>query len=116
VSDDAFPIISVRDIGATRDFYAQLGFEQQYQFPPEGEPEFVQMQRGTASIGIGGASDDRFAMWVYVDDVDLAVADLTEGGAELVEAPTDRPWGERVATVRDPAGNLVHVGSPTAAA
>lgn len=116
MSDAAFPIISVDDIGAALDFYVQLGFEQVYQFPPEGDPEFVQMQRGTSAIGIGGPSDDRFAMWVYVDDVDLAIADLVDGGAELVEPPSDRPWGERVASVRDPGGNLVHIGSGTAAA
>ena len=112
MTDDAFPIISVDDIEAVRDFYARLGFEQQYQFPPDGDPVFVQMRRGSSAIGIGGPASDRFAMWIYVEDVDLAVADLTERGATLVDPPTDRPWGERVATVLDPAGNVVHLGFP----
>jgi hypothetical protein len=30
MTDDAFPIISVDDIEAVRDLYAQLGFEEQY--------------------------------------------------------------------------------------
>ena len=54
----------------------RLGFSQTFQFPPEGEPAFVTMERGESSIGIGarGSPDEeRFAHWVYVDDVDAAV-------------------------------------------
>jgi lactoylglutathione lyase len=110
---EAFPIISVRDLPATRSFYEQLGFSQAYQFPPGGEPGFVTMERGTAAIGIGagGADEERFAYWVYVDDVDQTVALLRATGTVIVAEPKDEPWGERVATVRDPHGNLVHVGT-----
>jgi DNA-binding FrmR family transcriptional regulator len=31
--------------------------------------------------------------------------------AEAVATPENRPWGERVASVRDPDGNLVHLGA-----
>ena len=112
----AFPIISVVDLGATRAFYERLGFAQIYQFPSEGEPGFVTMARGDSSIGIGaGGGDpgsDRFGYWVYVDDVDDAVRELRDAGAPVVAEPADQPWGERVAQVRDPAGNLVHLGAP----
>jgi predicted enzyme related to lactoylglutathione lyase len=114
VSDGAFPIISVSDLPATRRFYEQLGFSQTYQFPPEGEPGFVSMERGTSSIGIGagGASgEEAFSYWVYVDDVDAALATLRASGAAVVAEPEDQPWGERLARVRDPAGNLVHLGA-----
>jgi hypothetical protein len=33
MSDQAFPIITVHDLMATRRFYEQLGFAQVYQFP-----------------------------------------------------------------------------------
>ncbi len=114
MSDRAFPIISVRDLPAVRAFYGQLGFVQTYQFPPDGEPGFVTMERDGASIGIGagGATeDDRFGYWVYVDDVDVALEGLRAGGAPLVAAPEDQPWGERVARTRDPDGNLVILGA-----
>jgi lactoylglutathione lyase len=114
VSDRAFPIISVRDLARTRSFYEQLGFSQTYQFPPEGEPGFVTMERGSSSIGIGagGATDaDRFAYWVYVDDVDATLGRLQATGAPIVTEPEDQPWGERVASTRDPDGNLVHLGA-----
>jgi lactoylglutathione lyase len=115
VSDRAFPIIAVRDLPATRRFYEQLGFSQTYQFPSDGEAGFVTMERGTSTIGIGTAGtadDERFGYWVYVDDVDTALAAIRASGAPIVEEPIDQPWGERVAQVRDPAGNLVYLGAP----
>jgi lactoylglutathione lyase len=114
MSSRAFPIISVRDLTAVRRFYEQLGFVQTYQFPPEGEPEFVAMDRGDSSIGIGagGAADvDRFGYWVYVDDVDATLAALREAGAPMVTEPQDQPFGERVARTRDPDGNPVYLGA-----
>jgi uncharacterized glyoxalase superfamily protein PhnB len=115
VTDNAFPIIVVEELPATRGFYESLGFTQTYQFPPEGEPRFVAMDRDGSRIGIGTAGDpghdDRFAYWVYVDDVDATVEALQRSGASVVAEPEDQPWGERVASVRDPAGNLVHVGA-----
>jgi len=106
------PIISVDDLPATQRFYERLGFSQIYQFPPEGEPGFVTMARGSSGIGAGGATDeDRFGYWVYVEDVDAALERLRASGAPVVAAPEDQPWGERVARTRDPDGNLVHLGA-----
>ena len=115
MSDRAFPIITVSDLGAARSFYERLGFVQVYQFPPEGEPGYLTMARGESSIGIGaddGSGGDRFGYWVYVDDVDRVLATLTAGGAPVVAEPADQPWGERVAQTRDPEGNLVYLGAP----
>jgi lactoylglutathione lyase len=113
-NERAFPIISVRDLPATRQFYERLGFVQTYQFPPEGEPGFVTLERGSSSIGIGagGATEpDRFGYWVYVDDVDATLEALRASGAPIVAEPVNEPWGERVARTRDPDGNLVYLGA-----
>jgi lactoylglutathione lyase len=113
--DRAFPIISVADLGATQAFYERLGFTRAYQFPPEGEPVFVAMEREDSSIGLGaddGNTTDRFGYWVYVDDVDATLRTLRAAGAPVVVEPEDQPWGERVAQTRDPAGNLVFLGAP----
>ena len=115
MSDRAFPIISVDDVPATRTFYEALGFSQTYQFPPAGEPDFITMERGSSSIGVGagGATDeDRFGYWIYVDDVDATLEHLRGSGATVIAEPEDQPWGERVARMRDPAGNLVYLGAP----
>lgn len=58
------------------------------------------------------ADADRFSYWVYVDDVDDTFAKLTAAGATPEEGPRNEPWGERVASVRDPDGNVVHLGAP----
>ncbi|WP_313815650.1 VOC family protein [Citricoccus sp.] len=115
--DRAFPIITVQDLSATRAFYEQLGFTQTYQFPPNGEPGFVTMERGSSSIGIGAGGDsgdtaeDTFSLWVYVDDVDETLAVLGTSGAPVISAPEDQLWGERVARTRDPQGNLIILGA-----
>ena len=116
VAGESFPIITVADLPAAQQFYERLGFVQTFQFPPEGEPGFITMERGPSSIGIGAGGSvgdpDRFAYWIYVDDVDATVRSLEASGVPIVEPPADQPYGERVAAVRDPAGNKVYVGAP----
>lgn len=85
----------VQDLRATRAFYEQRRFSQTYQFPSDGEPGFVTMERGNSRIGIGAGGDgeeDTLRMWVYVDDVD-GVAGLHTSGAPIVAEPEDQPWG-----------------------
>jgi catechol 2,3-dioxygenase-like lactoylglutathione lyase family enzyme len=42
-------------------------------------------------------------------DLDGTFERLQGGGAEVVQEPTDQPWGIRDCAVRDPAGNLIRV-------
>ncbi len=117
----SFPIISTPDMNRALRFYRDvLGGKVTYQFPDEGEPGYVAIDIGESHLGLGfdpSASDtpdqsSRFALWVYAEDCDAAVDQLRAGGALIVEEPTDQPWGERVARVRDPDGNLIIVGAP----
>lgn len=51
-----------------------------------------------------------------VDDCD-AVAEKASGiGAEIVEPPTDMPYGQRRMLVADPDGTIIDVSAPTAPA
>lgn len=44
------------------------------------------------------------------DDLDAVFAKIADApGAEIVEEPTDQPWGVRDGAVRDPAGNLLRI-------
>ena len=54
-----------------------------------------------------------FELGFKVDDVDAAYAELVDAGAEPVMPPTDRPWGQRTAYVRDPDGHLVELAATT---
>jgi lactoylglutathione lyase len=113
-----FPIITTRDLGAVLGFYRDLlDAKVSYEFPgPDGEPGYVGLELGSSHLGVGrdpdeaGRPTERFCLWVYADDCDAAVERLRGGGATIVEEPVDQPWGERVARVLDPDGNLVLVG------
>jgi uncharacterized glyoxalase superfamily protein PhnB len=113
---DAFPILSVEDLAAVVGFYELLGFSRTFVFPEPGDPVFVTLERGRDAIGVATrdpADTTTFSYWVYVDDVDATYMTLTARGATSLASPHAEPWGERVASVRDPAGNVVHVGMAT---
>ena len=52
--------------------------------------------RMTASENIG--------LWLQVRDVDAAGHELKNAGADIIELPTDKPWGLREMQIRDPDG------------
>lgn len=124
---ELFPIITSGDIERALGFYRDLlGFEVTYRFPMDGAPVDAGLELGSSQLGIGveqnavyasaGAvdQDPRFALWVYADDCDAAVEKLRGHGVPVIEEPRDQPWGERTATVADPDGNRVIVGSRAA--
>jgi lactoylglutathione lyase len=115
-----FPMLSAADLAASVAFYRDvLGGVEAYRFS-EDEPVFVTLQLGDSEIGIGGvgeaplhgqpqrpASGHRIELCVYVDDVDEAAGAARAVGAPVQLEPADQSWGERVAYVADPDGNLV---------
>ena len=50
----------------------------------------------------------------HTDDLDAAFKKVRASGAEIVQEPTDQPWGTRDCAVRDPSGNLVRIDQPPA--
>ena len=50
----------------------------------------------------------------HTDDLDSTFGRLQESRAEIVQEPTDQPWGTRDCAVRDPSGNLVRIDQPPA--
>jgi lactoylglutathione lyase len=124
VFTSAFPILITADLPAALGFYRDLlGARVAYEFPgPDGVPGYVGLELGDSHIGIGrdpgatAAPSERFSLWVYAEDCDAAVERLRAGGVTIVEEPADQPWGERVARVLDPDGNLVIVGQAAPAA
>jgi catechol 2,3-dioxygenase-like lactoylglutathione lyase family enzyme len=51
----------------------------------------------------------------HTDDLDATFAKLGASSAEIVQEPTEQPWGTRDCAVRDPSGNLVRIDQPPAA-
>ena len=50
----------------------------------------------------------------HTDDLDASFETLRAAGAEIVQEPTEQPWGTRDCAVRDPSGNLVRIDQPPA--
>jgi len=50
----------------------------------------------------------------HTDDLDATFETVRAAGAEVVQEPTDQPWGTRDFAVRDPSGNLVRIDQPPA--
>jgi lactoylglutathione lyase len=119
-----FPILTTRDMGAALGFYRDLlGASVTYEFPgPDGRPAYAGLELGSSHLGIGhdpnltDGPSARFQLWTYVENCDAAVEQLRAAGVMVVEEPADQPWGERVARVLDPDGNLVLVGQAGAGA
>lgn len=42
-------------------------------------------------------------------DLDATFTALAAGGAEIVQEPTQQPWGAKDGAVRDPSGNLIRI-------
>ena len=51
------------------------------------------------------------AFHIYVPKVDEVYTSALEAGATSLQEPTDQPWGERTANVKDPAGNNWYIAT-----
>jgi lactoylglutathione lyase len=113
-------MLSASDFEASVAFYRDLlGGSETYRFPAD-EPVFVTLALGDSELGIGAmtgpplhgqpqrpASGHRIELCVYVDDVDRVAGAARAAGVPVLLAPSVQPWGERVAYIADPDGNLV---------
>ena len=43
------------------------------------------------------------------EDLDALFTRLREAGVEVLDEPTDQPWGVRDCAVRDPSGNVIRI-------
>jgi lactoylglutathione lyase len=124
----AFPVLYASDVERVAGFYAALGFEEHFRLPgPDGRPGFVGMRRDAAELGVTTEDSPRMLagvepgpgprheLFVYVEDVDAAVAAAPAAGGSVLKEAADMPWGERVGFVADPEGNVVSLAARAAA-
>lgn len=75
--------------------------------PPQASPGLTDDERRTIAEMMAKGT---YAMLILASaDLEAAFAKLKAGGAEIVEEPTDQPYGVRDCAVRDPAGNMVRI-------
>ena len=71
---------------------------------------------GTVAGGIAGAAISGNAggaiLTFVVGDVEAAFAKAKDIGADIIEKPTDLPYGQRRLMLRDPAGTAVDISAP----
>jgi predicted enzyme related to lactoylglutathione lyase len=63
---------------------------------------------GGGFLELSGSSrtgtSESIGLWLQVPDVDAVGDELEETGVDIVELPTDKPWGLREMQIRDPDG------------
>jgi catechol 2,3-dioxygenase-like lactoylglutathione lyase family enzyme len=75
--------------------------------PPAALPDLTEEeQRVIAELMAKGSF---FGVNLSTPDLDAAFERIVAGGAEVVQEPTDQPYGVRDCAIRDPAGNLIRI-------
>ena len=62
--------------------------------------------------GVEPGPGPRHELLVYGEDLDTILTELRPGGTKVLREPADMPWGERLAFVSDPEGNVVTLAVP----
>lgn len=76
-------------------------------FPPSASPGVTEDEKRTIAEMMAKGT---YAMLLLATkDLDATFERIQASGAEIVEEPTEQPYGVRDCAIRDPAGNLLRV-------
>ncbi|MCV2489086.1 VOC family protein [Geodermatophilus sp. YIM 151500] len=110
------PIIVTPDIDRLRDFYTGLlSASMVFRYPEDGPLAYIGLQLGDSELGLSASADvvaggpSRMLLSIEVPDVDALLPRVAELGGRAESGANDMPWGQRVAHVRDPDGNVVNL-------
>ena len=76
-------------------------------YPPTGDPGVTEAERQTVAEMM--AKGTYAVILLATTDVDGTFERLQAHDAEVVQEPTDQPYGVRDCAFRDPAGNLIRI-------
>lgn len=116
---EVYPYLRVRSAAQAIEFYARAfgGIELFRLTEPSGRIGHAEVKIGPATVmlsdeypeyGMLAPTDDRAiaaVLHIHCDDVDQLLQQAVEAGASIVRPLTDKFYGERTATVRDPFGH-----------
>ena len=123
-----YTILYVSDVAASLDFY-ERALGQRRRFLHE-SGQYAELDTGDTALAFAARElaaanlpaelrpEERpsmrpaFQVCFVTDNVQSAFDRAIEEGAESVSSPQTKPWGQDVAYVRDPDGNLVELASP----
>ena len=110
------PIIVTNDIERLHTFYSSLlGAEQIFRYPDEGPAFYIGLQIGDSELGLSSDSSvapgdpGRMLLSIEVPEVDAVLPTVGELGGSAPGPANDMPWGQRVAHIKDPDGNVVNL-------
>jgi uncharacterized glyoxalase superfamily protein PhnB len=76
-------------------------------YPPEATPGITEDERRTVVEMM--AKGTYASIVLATKDLDATFERVQKGGAEVVQEPTEQPYGVRDCAFRDPAGNMVRI-------
>ena len=110
------PIIVTADLDRLLAFYTQLlGAEEVMRFPEDGPVFYVGLRIGDSELGLSSdpgvspGEPGRMLLSIEVPDVDALLPKIEGLGGESTSGANDMPWGQRVAHIKDPDGNVVNL-------
>jgi len=76
----------------------------------------AEVRIGNSIVMIGGGGAWRgepipAAIYLYMDDVDTVYKRALQAGAASLSEPADQPYGDRIAGVKDPFGNVWYIAT-----
>jgi len=110
------PIVVSADLERLLGFYTGLlGATEVMRFPEDGPVFYVGLELGGSELGL--SSDDgvspgdpgRMLLSIEVPDVDALLPRVEGFGGTATSGANDMPWGQRVAHIKDPDGNVVNL-------
>ena len=110
------PVIVTKDLDRLLAFYTGLlGAKEVIRFPEHGPVFYVGLSLGDSELGLSSDADvqpgspGRMLLSIEVPDVDVLLPNVSGLGGESTSGANDMPWGQRVAHIKDPDGNVVNL-------
>ena len=110
------PILVTRDLDRLHAFYAGLvDATVAFRVPDEGPTFYLGLRIGDSDVGIVANAEVevgkpvRMLLSIDVPDVDALLPRVTALGGAAPAPANDMPWGQRVAHISDPDGNVVNL-------
>lgn len=79
--------------------------------PPDADPGLTDVERRTIAELMAKGSYSRIVLGTT--DLDGTFEKVVASGAEVVQEPTEQPFGVRDCAFRDPSGNLIRINELT---
>ena len=110
------PYISVRKAEQLLDFVKDaFGATEIFRTTGSAGGIHAEVKIGSSMVMIGGyeklETESTAAIYLYVDDVDRTYERAVNAGAISLQQPTDQPYGDRLANIKDQFGNSWYIAS-----